>query len=202
MKFTKHVSSFIRLAHFFPHLSICDRACERKKYKGESKSVEERGERMKRRKARMEGMRKLEHFSGVTARWWYIQRSFIAMKCTHVAFMYRLTRETRTCSCQFQPAKEEKTPVQLIKQKGRGRGGWKMRGKRAGNSSIRPPLPLSPGKITRNQRRLETLRFYIVHLWTDPDYFSRKFPREGERERETIWYIAMCENNYVIFLLM
>lgn len=182
MKFTKHVSSFIRLAHFFPYLSICDRACERKKFKGESKSVEERGERMKRRKARMEGMRKLEHFSGVTARWWYIQRSFIAMKCTHVAFMYRLTRETRTCSCQFQPAKEEETPVQLIKQKGRGRGGWKMRGKRAGNSSIRPPFLITRKNNQESASSRNTSILYRASLNGSRIFLEKISSRERERQ--------------------
>lgn len=56
-----------------------------------------------------------------------VARSFIAMKCTYVAFMQRVTRGTRTCfsqGCQFQPlaqpAKED--PVQLIKQKDAGGG--------------------------------------------------------------------------------
>lgn len=125
------------------------------------------------------------------------------MKCTYVAFMYRVTRGTRTCfsqGCQFQPLAQpaKEGPVQLIKQKDRGGGGGGgkgekgvgkcgKRGKRAGNSSIRPPPPpliTRTGKITRNQRRLETLRFYIVEtIFERFEDISREnfLEKEGER---------------------
>lgn len=53
-----------------------------------------------------------------------------------------VTRETRTCSCQFQPVKEEETSVQLIKQKGRVRGGGLENAANEGNGLATLPFGL------------------------------------------------------------
>lgn len=123
------------------------------------------------------------------------------MKCTYVAFMYRVTRGTRTCfsqGCQFQPLAQpaKEGPVQLIKQKDRGGGGGGGKGEKGvgkcgkrdwqlfHSASSPPPLITRTGKITRNQRRLETLRFYIVEtIFERFEDISREnfLEKEGER---------------------
>lgn len=86
--------------------------------------------------------------------------------------------------------------MQLIKQKDAGggvRGGWKMRQTRETGwqlfHSASSPLITRTGKITRNQRRLETLRFYIVEtIFERFEDISREnfLEREKERERDNL----------------
>lgn len=85
--------------------------------------------------------------------------------------------------------------MQLIKQKDRGGGGGGRKGEKGVgkcgkrgwqlfHSASSPPLITRTGKITRNQRRLETLRFYIVEtIFERFEDISREnfLEKEGER---------------------
>lgn len=146
------------------------------------------------------------------------------MKCTYVAFMYRVTRGTRTCfsqGCQFQPLAQpaKEGPVQLIKQKDRGGGGGGGKGEKGVGKcgkrgwqlfhSASSPPPYHPDRKNNQESassRNTSILYRRDYLWTVRGYFSRKFPRE--RGREIIWYrreygnvVVHCENNRIIFLV-